>query len=72
LKEHYKVHPRWEKEGYRIREVISRMWTPFEATVWEQYLIDKNGGKAALDGGKDAMKKDTYDRYKKLGLFNPC
>jgi hypothetical protein len=48
------------------------MWTPFEATVWEQYYIDKNGGKKALDNGRNAMEKATYDRYKKMGIFNPC
>jgi hypothetical protein len=63
----------WEPDNYKIREVKSGNWTPYEASVWEQHYIDKNGGKAKLENARDEITKKKYDIYKdpKYG-HNPC
>jgi len=59
----------WGKK-YKIREVASGNWDPYEASVWEQHYIDKNGGKANLQNGRNEITKPKYDKYK--NLHNPC
>lgn len=63
----------WEPDNYKIREVQSGNWTPYEASTWEQHYIDKNGGKAKLENARDEITKKKYDIYKdpKYG-HNPC
>ncbi|MEI3790885.1 MULTISPECIES: PAAR-like protein [unclassified Chryseobacterium] len=59
----------WGKK-YKIREVASGNWDPYEASVWEQHYIDKNGGKANLQNGRNEITKPKFDKYK--NLHNPC
>lgn len=63
----------WEPDGYKIKEVKAGNWTPYEASVWEQHYIDKNGGKANLENARDEITKKKYEIYKdpKYG-HNPC
>ena len=63
----------WERDNYRITEVKDGNWTPYEASVWEQHYIDKNGGKAKLENARVEITKKKYDIYKdpKYG-HNPC
>lgn len=59
----------WGKK-YKVREVASGNWDPYEASVWEQHYIDKNGGKANLQNGRNEITKPKFDKYK--NLHNPC
>ena len=54
----------WEPDNYKIKEVKSGDWTPYEASVWEQHYIDKNGGKGKLENGRVEITKKKYDIYK--------
>jgi hypothetical protein len=58
----------WEK--YRVREVKRGHWTPYEASVWEQHYIEKNGGKTNLQNVRNEITQKKYDRY--AGQHNPC
>jgi len=62
----------WNKH-YDVREVASGNWTPYEAAVWEQHYIEKNGGVANLENGRNEITEKKYDKYgdKKYG-HKPC
>ncbi len=59
----------WQNK-YRAREVKSGNWTPYEASVWEQHYIEKNGGKGKLQNKRNEISKKKYDKYKYK--HNPC
>ncbi|AZA50452.1 hypothetical protein EG346_20710 [Chryseobacterium carnipullorum] len=59
----------WNKH-YDIREVHSGNWDPYEASVWEQHYMEKNGGKPNLENGRNEITKAKFDKYK--NLHNPC
>ena len=58
----------WDKYG--IREVKSGKWTPYEASVWEQYFINKNQEKNNLQNKRKEITKKKYDMYAEL--HDPC
>ncbi|WKX76190.1 polymorphic toxin-type HINT domain-containing protein [Zobellia laminariae] len=62
----------WGK-NYDIREVKSGNWTPYEAATWEQHYIEKNGGVAKLENGRNEITEKKYNKYgdEKYG-HNPC
>jgi hypothetical protein len=55
---------------YSIKEVGRGDWTPYEAAVWEQHHIDRNGGKAKLLNRVDAITPDQATTYR--NFHNPC
>lgn len=63
---------KWKKH-YDVREVKSGHWTPYEAAVWEQRYIEKNGGKGKLENGRNEITEKKYNEYGKDKYgHNPC
>lgn len=63
---------KWKKH-YDIRPVKKGKWTPYEAATWEQHYIEKNGGKAKLENGRNEITEKKYNEYGKDKYgHNPC
>ncbi|MBC9797863.1 polymorphic toxin-type HINT domain-containing protein [Sinomicrobium weinanense] len=60
----------WDPSRYQPRTVKEGNWTPYEAHVWEQHYIEKNGGKDKLLNKKNAITEAKYDKFE--NLHNPC
>lgn len=76
FKEHYTEgerkgnHKKDWKRKCKIREVKRGNWTPYEASVWEQYYIEKNGGKGKLQNVRNEITEKKYSKYS--SKHNPC
>lgn len=65
------IKAEWDNPNkFDIDTPSSGNWTPYEAHVWEQHHIDKNGGKANLVNSKNAITKTKYDKFG--NLHKPC
>jgi hypothetical protein len=53
-----------------IQEILSGDWTPYEAAVWEQHFIDRNGGLDNLLNRQSAITSEKFILYR--NLHNPC
>jgi hypothetical protein len=62
--------PNFPKNVYRPTSVAADNWTSYEAAVWEQHYIDKNGGKGTLLNRQEAITPEKFEKYRKL--HNPC
>ncbi len=61
----------WDNpKKFDTKVVDSGNWTPYEAHVWEQHHLEKNGGKANLLNKKNPITKAKYDKF--ADLHNPC
>lgn len=60
-------------QNYKIKEIDSRYLTPYEAAAWEQHYIEKHGGKANLQNGRNEITEKKYNEYGKDKYgHNPC
>jgi hypothetical protein len=57
-------------DNYKVREVKRGQWTPYEASTWEQYYIEKNGGVSNLENKRNEITEKKYDKY--ADKHNPC
>lgn len=65
------IKAEWDNPNkFDIDTPSSGNWTPYEAHVWEQHHIEKNGGKANLVNSKNAITKTKYDKFG--NLHKPC
>jgi hypothetical protein len=62
--------PDFPKNVYRSKKVAGDNWTSYEAAIWEQHYIDKNGGKDNLLNRQEAITPEKFEKYRKL--HNPC
>jgi hypothetical protein len=60
------------RNPFRIQQIIvsPELWTPYEAAVWEQHYIDRNGGVDNLLNRQSAITREKYVLYR--NLHNPC
>ena len=54
----------------KVAGTPTRSLTQLEAAVWEQHLIDKNGGKSNLLNARNEITPEKFERYRKL--HNAC
>ncbi|MCP3097289.1 DUF4157 domain-containing protein [Myxococcus sp. K15C18031901] len=60
------------EELIRVRMLREGQWNTFETAVWEEHFIQQHGGRAALENTGVPITQDTFNEYKKQGLFQGC